>query len=224
MPPHEPQPSGEYNPPEDRVEEPKEESNKEQDREERQEKRRKRREEAEAKIEEAHQRREEKKEERKTGRIEREARHPEYTRIKREVGTRVRHGGAKVERGAKHVYGRAEHAVQHIGGEIKQQRMSRGQFPYGAPKVYARPTKARFRQPPVRTHQREEVNYGGSEQSGFARMLGDDSSGYMKPQIDLLGNSGQRKEINLMGNRQRSQRHQVNPFGNNNNKKKIRLI
>jgi flagellar biosynthesis GTPase FlhF len=208
MTPHEPQPS-EYNPPEDRVEEPKEEQD---DYEHRKEERRKRKEEAEAKIAEAQQRREEKKEERETRRTEREARHPEYTRIKREVGTRVRHGGARAERGARHVYKRTGSAVGGVLGEIKPQRKLRGEFPYGAPKVYARHTKARFKSPPSQTHQRESVNYGGSEPSGFARMLGEESSGYMKPQIDLLGNSGQRKEINLMGNK------------GSNSKKKIRLI
>ena len=133
---------------------------------------------------------------------EREIRHPVYSRIRRGVPERVR----SAKQGA-------VHAVKQVGGEIKKERLRSGQFPYGAPKVYTRPTKARFRSPPSQTRQRESVNYGGSEPSGFARMLGEESSGYRQtPQIDLLGNSGQRKEINLLGNK------------GSNNKKKIRLI
>jgi len=187
--PHEPI-HGEYNPPKEQVEEPKEENV--QSLREKEKKLRERKEEVQ----------EERGLRKKIKEHRREIKHPVYSRIRREVPERV-----KVARQG------AVGSVRQIGHEIKQERMSRGQFPYGAPNVYARPTKAGFRASPSGTHRREDVNYGGSEPSGFARMLGEESSGYRQtPQIDLLGNSGQRKEINLMGNK------------GNGNKKKIRLI
>lgn len=131
-----------------------------------------------------------------------EARHPVYARVRKQLPERVRsakQGAAK--------------SVRQIGHEIKEERRIGKQFPYGAPKVYARPTKARFARPQATRGPQMEINYGGSEPSGLARMLGDESSGYRQtPQIDLLGHADKRREIDLLGNK------------GNNNKKKIRLI
>lgn len=121
---------------------------------------------------------------------------------------------------AKHVYHNIKKGGVAVGHQLKQYRTRN---PPGTHlKRLAKGRKQRRSLPQQRVNQ--EVNYGGREQSGFARGLSEETTGYQRPQINLLGNDGPRREIDLLGNRQKKMRHQPNIDLLGNNKKKIRLL
>lgn len=193
----------------------------------------------------AKEKQEEREEKKEIKKLESEIEHPAYTKVKE----RIKKGSVRTYEKGKETYGRAERAVGEIGKEIKAERKRKGQFPYGAPKVYTRPTRAHYGRPPSPIRQRQTVDYGGSEPSGFSRMLGEEGRGVDRPQIDLLGSTekkeinllrtngnGHRKEFSLMGSNGNGKRKEFSLIGGNGNsirkninllgngKKKIRLL
>lgn len=150
------------------------------------------------KRERAYERADEKAIDKELKRLEYEEKHP--TRVS------LRKRSKAIGKGVKRQVEGAWRSTKQVGHEVKVQRMKRGQYPYGAPKVLPRPRGMRMTPPPsARSNvSREEAVSSTMERDFFGTGQQQQEKDFFGPSklLDLIGGGNEpKKEIDYIGNK-----------------------